>query len=381
MYYGAFGAHTAMVIRRLRRLCHHYGTDPVFIIASATIANPQHHAQVLIGVPHVHLVDEDGSPHGPKTFVMWNPPLVRRFDPKTDRRGGPSGTDLGGGPSGTRPPSLHSVEEQNSGPGPSKNKHKTSAGGPSKAPSGAPSDRLPRRRSKPAVVQRAAGTERLGVASDDSHAVQAAAPVCKHDAETDAPVCKHDARTDAASAKQPMRISNEELSAAREALASVQVHGLPCRVDREPSLSRPRADLVPVSCMLLTSKGRRHLGAMEGGARLLALRREADQRIPTPAEARQRLKGHAVAKWEEEGRRVSPVVEVAMLLAECIRHGLRTIAFCKSRKLCELVATYVHERLRCYPLLASSFKVDKPHQCDAVMLDSFNSFQKQGFVC
>jgi hypothetical protein len=123
--------------------------------------------------------------------------------------------------------------------------------------------------------------------------------------------------------------------------------------------------------MLLTSKGRRDLGATEGGARLLALRREADQRIPTPAEARQRLKGHAVAKWEEEGRRVSPVVEVAMLLAECIRHGLRTIAFCKSRKLCELVATYVHERLRCYPLLASSFKVDKPHQRDAVvMLDS-----------
>ena len=115
-----------------------------------------------------------------------------------------------------------------------------------------------------------------------------------------------------------------------------------------------------VSCVLLTSKGRRNLGAFDGGKRLLDLRREADQRMPTPSEWKQRMQEHIAAKHkDEEGpkRRVSPIIEVAMLLSECIRFGLRTIAFCKSRKLCELVANYVHERLQGCPGLAKTFKV------------------------
>ena len=39
-YRGVFGAHVAAVLRRLRRLCHHYGSEPQFICTSATIANP-----------------------------------------------------------------------------------------------------------------------------------------------------------------------------------------------------------------------------------------------------------------------------------------------------------------------------------------------------
>ncbi|HET6650250.1 MAG TPA: DEAD/DEAH box helicase, partial [Candidatus Limnocylindria bacterium] len=47
-YRGLFGSHVANVIRRLRRVCRHYGADPVFICASATIANPGELAERLL---------------------------------------------------------------------------------------------------------------------------------------------------------------------------------------------------------------------------------------------------------------------------------------------------------------------------------------------
>jgi DEAD/DEAH box helicase domain-containing protein len=75
MYRGVFGSHVALVLRRLRRLCEIYGTSPQFICASATIANPGEHAQKLVGLPF-EVVDNDGSPHGGKDFVFWNPPLL-----------------------------------------------------------------------------------------------------------------------------------------------------------------------------------------------------------------------------------------------------------------------------------------------------------------
>jgi ATP-dependent helicase YprA (DUF1998 family) len=43
--------------------------------------------------------------------------------------------------------------------------------------------------------------------------------------------------------------------------------------------------------------------------------------------------------------RVSPIVEMAHLLVECARHDLRVIAFCKTKKLCELVLRYARELL------------------------------------
>ncbi|MDD5287860.1 MAG: DEAD/DEAH box helicase, partial [Dehalococcoidales bacterium] len=82
-YRGVFGSHLAGVLRRLRRLCHLYGTDPQFIFCSATIANPGEHAEELAGLPFV-VVDNDGAPHGGKDFVFWNPPL--EDDGKTARR-------------------------------------------------------------------------------------------------------------------------------------------------------------------------------------------------------------------------------------------------------------------------------------------------------
>ncbi|MFC1901780.1 DEAD/DEAH box helicase [Chloroflexota bacterium] len=75
IYRGVFGSHIAGVLRRLRRLCRVYGSNPQFICCSATIANPGEHAEGLVGLPFT-VVDDDGSPHGEKDFVFWNPPLI-----------------------------------------------------------------------------------------------------------------------------------------------------------------------------------------------------------------------------------------------------------------------------------------------------------------
>eukprot|EP00775_Hariotina_reticulata_P012983 gene12983-13112_t len=78
-YQGAFGCHTAVVLRRLQRLCKRgYGSRPRFVVTSATIANPLEHSALLLGVARdeLLLVAEDGSPHGPKDVVLWNPPLT-----------------------------------------------------------------------------------------------------------------------------------------------------------------------------------------------------------------------------------------------------------------------------------------------------------------
>jgi DEAD/DEAH box helicase domain-containing protein len=83
IYRGVFGSHVANVLRRLRRLCAFYRSSPQFICCSATIANPQQHAQNLIGLPFEAVV-EDGSPHGEKYFTFWNPPLTDKA--KTSRR-------------------------------------------------------------------------------------------------------------------------------------------------------------------------------------------------------------------------------------------------------------------------------------------------------
>jgi DEAD/DEAH box helicase domain-containing protein len=71
---GIFGSHVALVLRRLRRLAAHYGADPTFLAASATIGNPGDLTARLIGLP-VEVIEEDTSPAGVRHFVLWNPPL------------------------------------------------------------------------------------------------------------------------------------------------------------------------------------------------------------------------------------------------------------------------------------------------------------------
>ena len=82
-YRGVFGSHVANVIRRLRRVCRLYGSDPVFVCCSATIGNPEELARGLTGLIPV-AVGDDGAPHSERTFLFWNPPP----DPRDDRKPG-----------------------------------------------------------------------------------------------------------------------------------------------------------------------------------------------------------------------------------------------------------------------------------------------------
>lgn len=82
-YRGIFGSHVGNVLRRLTRICAHYGASPRFICCSATVANPKEHAEALVGQP-MTLVDDDGSQRGRKQFIFWNPPFLEGST--TDRR-------------------------------------------------------------------------------------------------------------------------------------------------------------------------------------------------------------------------------------------------------------------------------------------------------
>jgi DEAD/DEAH box helicase domain-containing protein len=74
-YRGVFGSHVAQVLRRLRRVCARYGAEPVFLLASATSADPARAATRLTGVPVAEITD-DASPRGELAFALWEPPLT-----------------------------------------------------------------------------------------------------------------------------------------------------------------------------------------------------------------------------------------------------------------------------------------------------------------
>ncbi|MCO7176215.1 DEAD/DEAH box helicase [Sporolactobacillus kofuensis] len=76
-YRGVFGSHVANVIRRLKRICSYYGSHPQFICTSATIANPQEHAEALTGRA-MYLIDRNGAPSVRKHFLIYNPPVTNK---------------------------------------------------------------------------------------------------------------------------------------------------------------------------------------------------------------------------------------------------------------------------------------------------------------
>ena len=75
-YRGVFGSHVALLVRRLRRVCERYESDPDFVCCSATIGNPVEHAANVTGcaASSFRLVDEDLSDTGPTHWLLWNPP-------------------------------------------------------------------------------------------------------------------------------------------------------------------------------------------------------------------------------------------------------------------------------------------------------------------
>jgi len=82
-YRGVFGSHVANVLRRLLRLCAHYGSHPVIVCCSATIGNPVELAASLTGRP-AQLIDRNGAPVGERHLVLADPPLL---DAATGARG------------------------------------------------------------------------------------------------------------------------------------------------------------------------------------------------------------------------------------------------------------------------------------------------------
>lgn len=74
-YRGVFGSHVANVLRRLRRICRFYGADPIYILCSATIANPAELASQMVGA-EVEAITESGAPQGAKQLLLWNPPVI-----------------------------------------------------------------------------------------------------------------------------------------------------------------------------------------------------------------------------------------------------------------------------------------------------------------
>src|SRR6201994_3507901 len=76
VYRGVFGSHVGNVLRRLRRAAAIHGTEPRFLLASATIANPVDLAETLTGLKPFNLVEHDGAPRAQRRVAMWNPPLL-----------------------------------------------------------------------------------------------------------------------------------------------------------------------------------------------------------------------------------------------------------------------------------------------------------------
>ncbi len=74
-YRGVFGTHVAHLLRRLRRICAHYGSAPTFVFSSATLGQAERLASSLCGLP-VTAVADDGSPQGERLLALWNPPLA-----------------------------------------------------------------------------------------------------------------------------------------------------------------------------------------------------------------------------------------------------------------------------------------------------------------
>jgi DEAD/DEAH box helicase domain-containing protein len=72
---GIFGTHVAHLVRRLRRICAHYGSTPTFLFCSATVGQPARLASAIFGEDVAEVVD-DGSPRGERLFALWNPPML-----------------------------------------------------------------------------------------------------------------------------------------------------------------------------------------------------------------------------------------------------------------------------------------------------------------
>ncbi len=79
VYKGVFGAHVALIIRRLLRIANKYGASPTILAASATSGNPTLSLEMLTGRPATAFT-ENTAAIPQRTFVFWQPPTILDTD-------------------------------------------------------------------------------------------------------------------------------------------------------------------------------------------------------------------------------------------------------------------------------------------------------------
>ena len=71
-YRGIMGSNMGWVFRRLKRICRKYGSDPTFIVSSATIGNPGELASELTGL-NFEVITDSGAPQGKRHLLLVDP--------------------------------------------------------------------------------------------------------------------------------------------------------------------------------------------------------------------------------------------------------------------------------------------------------------------
>jgi DEAD/DEAH box helicase domain-containing protein len=379
-YKGVFGCHAALVLRRLRRVCFRlYNRQPTFAVTTATVANPAQHACTLLGVPEVIVVDKDGSPHGSKEFVLWNPPLKHPelakaageagvvVNPAPPAAAGDGGSNAADKAVRSRLVSRRAIQESERSAVRAARQERNAGimlGGPESRTKEEEWTAAVRAGQRDSVVK-----AKLASLSGSREVKTIAAVPGKESA--DPPNLPSTSVAAAAAAIEPQQHQPpQQLTSRQRALISHATAAISLASGPSTSL------MSSLSQQNGLSGSNNYRGAALGQRRLLKIGTRKSTLITSAVDATTRrntidnqdkveplpnslsAKQSAVAKISPgtEARfgsagvdmtsaRTSPIVEIASLLAECVQHGLRTIAFCKTRKLSELVIAYVREIL------------------------------------
>ena len=315
---GIFGCHTALVLRRLRRICARvYHNDQLaYAVTTATVANPSQHACKLLGVEAVTLVDGDGSPCGSKQFVLWNPPLRKHTSENGDDEKEKDGRRTNGGGGGGGGKLVQKREAQEAVRAALRAARQERCTGVKLT-------------SRHVVIEgevEGNKQEEEGEEEEEEKVWEEAVGIGVRDI-----VVRQ--RYNAQSS--PEKAKNVSLSKKDEALVVQATAAL------SATISRPQT--AEVSSISRHRTGPLSKPIVIGDVTCLPLPLPTNvATMTTKSKTRGRIGTAGVAVEEQ---RSSPIVETASLLAEAVQHNLRTIAFCKTRKLAELVIAYVREIL------------------------------------
>ena len=339
-YAGAFGAHVGMVLRRLVRVCAQLGARPQFICCSATIANPAAHARKLIPFAALGLhqdvvvVDQDTSPLGSRTLAIWNPPLKQACQQRQQQQQqSPDHCAMGCAP-GSGDPGF------------------------------------------PIAVASAASTSPAAVGSgavagsEDATGAAAAATTTTTAAVTGVPeetIGPHIAAFLRGCEDRPEIIVEAEGHVRRGGRLRWQdrMRHLGERVDPEGQTGRSaggavltsprRRSALDVLAAELAVQGphRSETETLNGTAALVCgvsgeavpPNANADADADADADANADLAPVAPGPIDPTRERTSSIVQTALVFVALVKKGLRTLAFCKYRKLCEMVLRYALQDL------------------------------------